>query len=263
MNKQITYTISARGKYKKTPIDQYLAKFYPSIPIANIDSIFGFVEPTTLYSGRPYLDRQLSDKDYELMQAMNIGIRLPLTNYFCSEKEYIKSKPLLEKYHKKGNSVIISNDKLAGWIRKDFPDYQLEASILKNINSLQKISKSLKIYDTIVLPMEINLDFGLLEKIEHKDRITLFGNAGCAFNCANRKCYGYLSRKNKILTSLPLIFRYIYFIYEIGIKHQWCTKRSSDRKLIGITNFDLDKLANAGFSRFKLLRENKIRNSGY
>ena len=87
-------------------------------------------------------------------------------------------------------------------IREDFPLYKIEASILKEIDSLDKINKALELYDTIVLPMNVNNNTSLLENIEQKDRITLFGNAGCALSCPNRICYDYISKRNKILRSV-------------------------------------------------------------
>ena len=105
------YTISARGKKLRQPVKDYFNKYFPNIPLNKVDSIFRFVEPTSLYSGRPFLCRQISDNDYKFLQENNVGIRIPpLTNHYVSKKEYIKYKPLLDKYHKKGNSLIITND---------------------------------------------------------------------------------------------------------------------------------------------------------
>jgi collagenase-like PrtC family protease len=50
----------------------------------------------------------------------------------------------------------LTNDELAGWIRADFPDYKLEASVIKNI--------------------------------DNKENITLFANAGCAYTCPSKIC---------------------------------------------------------------------------
>ncbi len=188
MKKNYTYTISARGKKLKQPIDKFLNEFYPSIQLKDIDSVFGFVEPTTLYGGRPYLRRQISDKDYEILKANNIGLRLPLTNHYCTKSEYDNNRPLLEKYHKSGNSVICTNEDLTKWIRNDYPLYQIEASFLKNIGTQEQVTQALTIYDTVVLSMDLNEDYETLTLLKEKDKITLFGNAGCALSCPNRIC---------------------------------------------------------------------------
>ncbi|PLX20786.1 MAG: hypothetical protein C0597_03900 [Marinilabiliales bacterium] len=257
------YTISARGKKLNQPVEKYFKTYFPNIPLSKIDSLFGFIEKTTLYSGRPFLNPQISQKDYEFLQKNNIGLRIPFTNHYISEKEYKKYKPLLEKYHKKGNSLIITNDEFVSWVRKDFPLYKIEASILKEIDSVEKINKALEIYDTIVLPMNVNNNLTLLESIKQKDRITLFGNAGCALTCPNRICYDYISRKNKVLGKSNLIMRSIYYYYYFIIRRKWCMHKIKPRKLHGIKDFDIDKYYQMCFRRFKMLREHSGRKTGY
>lgn len=257
------YTISARGKKQNQPVQEYFKKYFPNIPLKKIDSIFGFVEPTSLYSGRPFLTRQISEKDYQFLQEHNIGLRIPFTNHYISEKEYQKYKPILEKYHKQGNSLIITNDEFVKWVRKDFPLYKIEASILKEIDSFEKIKQALELYDTIVLPMNVNNNTKLLESIDQKHRITLFGNAGCALTCPNRICYDYISKRNKVLGNTNLIFRSIYYYYSFIIRRKWCMHKIKPRKLHGIKDFDIDKYYEMGFTRFKMLREHSGRKTGY
>lgn len=259
----VKYTISARGKKHKQPVKDYFNKYFPNIPLSKVDSIFGFVEPTTLYSGRPFLIRQISNNDYEFLKKNKIGLRIPFTNHYVSEKEYKKYRPLFEKYHKEGNSLIITNDNFASWIRKDFPKYKIEASILKEIDSLEKINKAFELYNTIVLPMNVNNNLELLKNIDQKNRITLFGNAGCALTCPDRICYDYISKRTKILGKTNLMVRSIYYYFSFFVKRKWCMHKVRPRKLHGLKDFDIDKFYEMGFSRFKMLREHKGRNSGY
>lgn len=259
----IRFTISARGKKEDLPVDKYLSQNFPNIPFAKIDSVFGFVEPSALYSGRPFLNRQLSDADYKILQKNGIGLRLPLTNHYCSREEYSKTKTILDKYHKKGNSIICTNRDLAQWLRRDYPEYKLEASILLNLDTKEKIDSALDLFDTVVLPMNLNNKPDFLKELDHKDRITLFGNAGCALTCPERICYEYVSRKNKKLATKSKIGRYIYFFYHICINHKWCQHRIKPRKMHGVKDFDLDFLISLGYSRFKILRENKELQTGY
>ena len=141
--------------------------------------------------------------------------------------------------------------------------FQLNASVLKNLDSQEKIIKALEIYDKIVLPMNLNNNLEFLAKLEHKEKIILFGNAGCALSCPNRICYEYLSRQNKKLTTQSKILRYIYFFYNIGLNDKWCMHRIKPRNLRGITDFDLNQFTNLGYFKFKMLRENKKRNTGF
>jgi len=232
-----TYTVSARKKPTRVPVFAYLRKNYGNLPLAEIDSLFGFVEQSTLYGGRQFKARELSDRDVAQLNNAGIGIRLPMSNHTAERTEYELNMGLLQKYHRQCNSIIVTNDDLARWIRQDFPDYRLDASVIKNIKTHSAIDKALELYDSVVLPMRLNENLDFLAKIEMKEKITLFANAGCALTCSSKLCYPSLSKMNKgkggeFLCSQP-------------IKH---------RDLLGMVDFPLQPYIDLGFHRFKLLR---------
>jgi len=231
------FTISARSKPKDVPVIDFLQISYPQINLADIDSVFGFVEKSTLYGGRQYVEPELNDDDVKQLNKNRIGLRIPFTNHYATKEEYIENREFLEKYHKKGNAVIATNDDLARWIRQDFPKYRIEASVIKNINTHAKIVEAMEIYDTVVLPMRLNQDLDFLKKAKNKKRITLFANAGCALNCPSKICYPSVSKYNKFQ----------------GGEFK-CSQTIKYRKLNGMIDFDLEELVGIGFSRFKLLR---------
>jgi hypothetical protein len=235
---ELSYTISARGKTDEIPVMDFLRENFSAIPLKQIDSLFGFVERCTLYGGRPFVRRQLSDADVLAMYENSIGVRIPLTNLFVSDQEYNNFRWLFEKYHRIGNSIISTDDTLASWIRRDYPNYRLEASVIKNIDTYEKIRESLDIYDTVILPMRLNLHYEFLDNIREKQRITLFANAGCAFNCPAKICYQTISGINKF----------------DGRTQFRCSKATIPREELGMVDFDLKKLSSIGFTRFKLLR---------
>lgn len=232
------FTISARGKAAAQPIQQFIKKNFSQIPLQQIDSFFGFTTHSSLYGGRIWHYTELSAYDIRSMYSMDINLRLPLTNHHVSREEYEENFPYLEKYHRPGNSIIITNDDLAHWIRADFPEYRLEASVIKNIKSLKKIDEAGKLYDTVILPMSCNNDEAFLCSIENKDIITLFANAGCALTCPSKICYPSISKANK--SGDPTLFQ--------------CSQNLKYRELLGMLDFDLDHLQSLGFHRFKLLR---------
>lgn len=240
------FTISARGKANEVPLLAFLAKNFPTIPIAQVDSVFGFVERTTLYGGRIFTKPELTPYDVHEMYYAGIGVRLPLTNHYVEPAEYKASVPLLEKYHRDGNAAIVTNDELARWIRRDFPKYRLEGSVIKNLKNADRIAAALDLYDTVVLPMELNQDESFLAGVPHKERVTLFANAGCALTCPSKICYVSVSKINKV-----------------GDGEFMCSQTLKDRELLGMTDFDLARLQQLGFSRFKLLRSRKGRMTGY
>ncbi len=232
-----TYTVSARSKPTQVPIFAYLRKNYGNIPLREIDSLFGFVERSTLYGGRHFVTRELSGRDVRQLNNAGIGVRLPMSNHYVERSEYDLNTRLLDKYHRDCNSVIVTNDDLARWIRQDFPDYRLDASVIKNIKTHRKIDAAMKLYDSVVLPMRLNEDLEFLAKIECKDKITLFANAGCALTCPSKLCYASISKMNK----------------GKGGEFQ-CSQPIKERDLLGMVDFPLQPYIDLGFHRFKLLR---------
>ena len=241
------YTISARSKPPAVPIQRFIKASYSHIPLDQIDSFFGFTEACPLYGGRIFGRPELSRYDVKSLYRMNINVRLPLSNHYVTAEEYEESREFLEKYHRPGNSLIITNDDLARWIRTDFPEYRLEASVIKNINSLKKVDEAFEIYDTIIPPMASNDDEPFLKSIDNKKNITLFANAGCAYTCPAKICYPSVSKANK--TGDSSLFR--------------CSQKMKERNTIGMYDFNLEYLQSLGFERFKLLRPRPGNQTGF
>ncbi len=237
-----SFTISARGKKTDVPIFSFLRRNYGFVPLAEIESLYGFVGKSTLYGGRPFGKRELSERDIRQLNNAGIGIRLPMSNHYVTREEYDANRGLLQTYHHGMNSVITTNDDLAKWIRQDFPLYSLDASVIKNIHTYEQIDQALEIYDGVVLPMYTNEDFDFLEKIKAKDRIILFANAGCALTCPSKICYVSISKRNKFDKELMKG-------NEIS-----CSQTLKHREQLGMVDFDLNPLMEMGFFRFKLLR---------
>ena len=232
-----TYTVSARGKPPQLPVFAYLRMNYGNLPLQAIVSLFGFVERSTLYGGRVFVKRELSERDVFQLNNAGIGVRLPMSNHYVERSEYLDNRRLLAKYHRPGNSIICSNDDLAQWIREDFPDYRLDASVIKNVNTREKIAAAMPLYDSVVLPMSMNEDLEFLEGIEDKDKVTLFANAGCALTCPSKICYVSISKTNKGEESGPK-----------------CSQNLKAREMHGMVDFPLEPYIKLGFHRFKLLR---------
>ena len=241
-----TYTISARSKSADTPVFAFLRNQYGNVPLREIDSLFGFVERSTLYGGRSFAQRELSDRDVYQLNNAGIGIRLPMSNHFVEREEYESNLPLLQKYYRPCNSIIVTNDELARWIRQDFPEYKIDASVIKNVKTHRKINETLELYDSVVLPMRLNEDLDFLEKVEAKDRVTLFANAGCALTCPSKLCYLSISKMNK----------------GKGGGFQ-CSQMFKDRELLGMVDFALQPYIDRGFHKFKLLRARPGALTGY
>jgi hypothetical protein len=244
---EYTFTVSARSKQPNVPVFAFLRRQFGNVPLAQIESLFGFVERSTLYGGRGFFRRELSDRDVQQLNNAGIGLRIPMSNHYATRAEYEENFALLHKYCRKGNSIIVTNDDLARWIRQDFPTYRIDASVIKNIKNRRKLDQAFEIYDEVVLPMKANEDLEFLSDIEDKDRITLFANAGCAFTCPSRTCYTSVSKINKGNSTEK--FR--------------CSRSIKQRESLGMIDFDLEPLREMGFHRFKLLRSRRGQLTGF
>jgi len=243
---EVTFTVSARGKPVDKPVFAYLRENYANLPLGEIDSLFGFVERSTLYGGRRFTKPELSDRDVEQLNAAGIGIRIPMSNHDADKREYKLSNWILRKHHRSGNSIICTNDDLARWIRSDFPEYRIDASVIKNLKTHERIAKAMELYDSVVLPMPVNEDLAFLAEIENKDKVTLFANAGCALTCPSRICYASVSKINK---GKGGEFR--------------CSQPLKDRDMYGMVDFPLEPYVELGFHRFKLLRARPNNMTGF
>ncbi|MEE9117011.1 MAG: hypothetical protein V3U02_00265 [Calditrichia bacterium] len=246
-----SFTISARGKKPNVPIFSFLRRNFGFVTLAEIESIYAFVEQSTLYGGRPFILPELSERDIRQLNNAGIGLRLPMSNHYATREEYDANCYLLQKYHRKENSVIVTNDDLVKWIRQDFPLYRLDASVIKNIHTYKQIDQALEVYDNVVLPMCTNENISFLEKIEAKDRIILFANAGCALTCPSKICYASISKKNKFDNKL-------WKGNEIS-----CSRTLKHREQLGMVDFDLIPLMELGFFQFKLLRPKPCGMTGF
>ncbi len=240
----IVYSISARGKMTRINMRRFLRNNFPSLDKKSIDMVFGFVESSPLYGGRYFNYPEISDNDVAYLYTYNIGLKLPFSNHYVNEEEYEQSLPLLEKYHREGNGIVIVNDDLARWVRRDFPKYELEASVIKNIHKQSQIDDALKLYDIIVLPMHLCQQPETLKKLENKDNIRLFANGGCALTCPAHSCYRGISKDNKFP---PQERTYVSV----------CSKTKLPRPELSVTNFDVEYLHSIGYNKFKLLRSRK------
>lgn len=236
--------ISARRKSPQQSIESFLNDSFSSIPLDHINSIFGFSDKCKLYGGRDFIGSELTDADLNWMYSNNINYRIPLTSFFGDKQLYEEAKPFLEKHHRKGNSVILVKDSLAEKIRKDFPLYTLECSVIKEVNTKSKLESALNLYDTVVpLPLAFNTNYELLDSFDQeiKNRIRLFLNVGCAYKCPNRICYGSFSKMNR---------------GDPGAKFE-CSQLNEKKYIYeGMTDFNIESYTKIGYTKFKLLRFN-------
>lgn len=237
----INYSVSARKKDVKQSIYDYLNIKFNNLDKNKVSTVFGFVEQSSLYGGRIFNGAELSRNDVKYLYKMGIGLKLPLTNHYVTDSEYKDNLEFLDKYHKSGNSVAVVNDDLANWIKRDFPKYEIEASVIKNIHTQSTIDKYLDLYDIIVLPMDMYSDLDYLAGLQHKKRLRFFVQAACAYNCPAKVCYKTISRINKSPDGE-------------GEELFKCSQEIKPRDFKGFQEFDMELLIRLGFTNFKIIR---------
>lgn len=232
------FSVSARHVSPYLDMRAYLKLYYTYVDIARIDSVFGFVLfSSPLYGGRIYnAKRALTNIHLSQINEMGVKLSLNLTNHYFDDALYEMNRAFLERHHVEGNSITCTSNRLAKNIKRDFPRYLVRASIIKKLNTLDKIEAALEIYDQVVLPMEKNDDDTFLEALPWKERIMLFANATCAYACPDRTCWLGFSQRN------------------LGKKETaGCTKTTEQRKQFGKTFFDVEKFHRMGYRNFKLI----------
>ncbi len=232
------FSISSRKITPEMNIADYIKIFYMYTHSSQVESVFGnTIFPSRLYGGRSFkLSRSLTHKHIHELEELGINLSLTMTGHFFDTDDYHHSREFLRTHHRKGNSVICTNDDLARRIRQDFPDYSLKASIIKQIDTIEKIEQNLELYDFVVPPMDRNDDDAFLESIKQKTRIILFGNANCAYTCPLRSCYLGFSQKS---AGQPVTAA--------------CSKPKISRLDLGSVYFDIKKFKKMGFRYFKLV----------
>ena len=213
----------------------------------DIDSVFGQTEEhCPLYGGRPAETPEMFEKDIEWIYDKGIGLKLTLQNKFITDDKYKESKPFLKEYHRKGNAVITATDKLAEYIRNDFPDYKIEASCIQDITDNEHYEKVVakNLYDTIVLPIHSNDDLKFIESIKRKDLLRLFMNIECSYNCPSKVCYGTTSKINREEKR-----KFMCSLIHLGMERSFYNDDINWSEFY----FDLPMYEKMGISKFKLV----------
>ena len=178
-----------------------------------IDSLFAFADIySPLYGGRMAGEQRAQGHDCNLNEAnikwlneRGIGIKLTLTNPHFTLEKYEKSKELLDKYHYAPNMVLTTSNEFAESVRKDYPNYKVEASVINGFDTVEKLNEVWDLYDTIVLPIICNgrpdgshMMEGI-DNLKHPEKIRLFMNVECSYTCPQKLCYSKMGLINEKL----------------------------------------------------------------
>jgi hypothetical protein len=180
----------------------------------------------------------------------NINIALTFSNPIINLDDKLGNE-LLEKFHKKGNCIILINDNLRNYIRKNFPLYKLIYSItgtghlpIPLIDNKFYIDLETK-YDLIVPRMEHIFDKEFLKLNQAKYEIML--NDNCIWNCPLYK--EHFEAIAKCNTDNNLYFE------KMDVEECWLPfdpDISSKHDCMDITKIKRDELISRGILNFKI-----------
>ena len=207
------------------------------------------MEWTPLYGGRTWLRPQLSWADLAWAYDRGIGFRIPLQNVCITRAMYLEHREFLAKHHRPGNSVILVKRDIAEWIAEDFPHFERELSVIAKTKTVEQLARQLDLFDVVVPHPQMNERLDDLAKIADKSRVRLFADAGCLLRCPTMSCYAAVSRFNLAhpgtVTHLDTPCA--------RFSHPGSEYRRSYPEWSMQWSFDVDKLVDLGFRKFKTL----------
>jgi collagenase-like PrtC family protease len=161
-------------------------------------------------SGRIAPEMDLGEFAGIVEKIHNEGIRVNLLlNSICEGSDWYSSEVLkstmdyLRRVHEDlgVEAITISNPLYIREVRKRFPDLEICASVLSDINCVEKAVIFRKAGADVITPdVDINRNLPLLKKIKDATHaeIKLMVNEGCLFRCAFRKFhFNYISHKSR------------------------------------------------------------------
>lgn len=169
-----------------------LWKEYPIIFRDNvkISHIFGAF-PSMLWNGGSYSIKNISlikiNEIIDYYTKMNIPLQFTMTNPLITEQDcYDRFCNTILKIADNGiNEILVTSDILEQYIRKNFPRYKIDKSIIATVNQNIDYNEVLQKYDRVVLSRLLMEDFNFLQTIkpENRSRIELLVNETCPVDC--------------------------------------------------------------------------------
>lgn len=249
--------------FGKKPLQLYikiieLNKAYPDIfyPNTGIDCIFDCPDGCPWMGGGIAYSENGIDFSYMkdvvdiLNNEFNIPICLTLSNPTIETLEecyHEQSNRLAEMCENDYNQIMVSSSILEQYLRKYYPKYKINRSIIKG----QELLLDFENYNKIVIPQRLNNDFDFLATIpeQNKKQIEFLCNTGCPTNCPNLYSHyikSGLKQKNGIKFSEDDVPEYCNRNYVF----QHLRVLQKDETII---RQDIDNTyARLGFSQFKL-----------
>lgn len=131
---------------------------------------------------------------FEEYAKRGISLFLTFSNYKLQEKDLYDANcnKLLKQINEYHGGVIVGSDLLAQYIRCNYPQIKITASVLRSVNCEEKRSVEFylsleKHYNYIVLHPDDIFNNSLLQSIKNRNKYEILVNEECIYKCSNRK----------------------------------------------------------------------------
>jgi collagenase-like PrtC family protease len=163
--------------------------FYEQIKISSIfDSFAGLIWSGGRKLGNPVFSFTEMQERVTFFNSRLIGVYFTFTNSKLTEKHFDDEicNKILQACENHLNGVIVNNELLRRYIRKNYPQYKLIHSLTSGIRDKEELMALTKIYDLVVIPPEFNKDLEFLRALP-RDKIELMINDCCVPYCQYRR----------------------------------------------------------------------------
>lgn len=158
-----------------------------------IASVYGEF-PTSLWNGGRFNHDDQCDATYvkeviKHINAQGIPLRYTFTNPLLTQEDLKDAycNFCMAAAHNGLNEVLVVSPLLEAYIREHYPHFKISSSTCKEIRDIDTLNKELeKDYHLVVLDYNLNNQFDILEKINHKSKCELLVNSCCIPNCNRR-----------------------------------------------------------------------------
>ena len=213
-----------------------------NVKIASVYDSF----PNVIFNGGrcrlgPTFSINLIENIVSTLNNLGVSLRYTFTNEFITEKylgDYL-SNVCLEIAHNELNGVIVNNDVIENYVRKNFPKYKIISSTTSRKTTREDIIERLNGYDSVVLPIHLNKNFEFLSSLPNKEKIEIIINENCPGLCPQRKACWTNESKAQIMYDPNFLLN--------------CRSLDSDKQKDTYMSFDeLEKLNEIGINNFKI-----------
>lgn len=171
-----------------TMLKEHPEYFYNNIEIG---AVYGSFPGAIWNGGRVIFGVATSENIQDTIAAfnnLNIPVRFTFTNCLLNASHVHDTYcNLIMNYANNGkNEVLVNTPVLENYLREKYPNFKYIYSTTRCERDINKINSDCLNYDLVVTDYRDNVDYELLSKLEHKEKIELLINAYCYPNCNRR-----------------------------------------------------------------------------